>query len=359
MGQFSGAAWHPMCYAGDGVFDAAHVEKLAANHQTKTRDRFLRVSRSLGAKKWVPCSGPACFLEDDLFKYNAVDEDTQKNAIFPDAYQCNFPESKELCRVMPGDTFTSESLKDNPQDPIQDKLAYLNSRRVKTKRTVTASALQNAAARFAVRMNEILESFGDFLVVKIPLTLYIRVGSRGAYSHIFLLDFEGKTVKALEDSPTLVPPYYIVNVPSWLFVALMQEPCTDWEEAFLGQWCHFERSPDVYNPWILAFFKNLDLQRMRIMKREAERNRKEGQYFVRDGWKIPRFCPHQGVDLATHSDIEDGVITCLGHGMSWDLKTGKGVNNNLCLASCPIGEHPTCEDAAPEFVPQECECDLE
>merc|ERR1711871_725483 len=121
----------------------------------------------------------------------------------------------------------------------------------------------------------------------------------------------------------------------------------DWEEAFLGQWCHFERGPDVYNPWILALFKNLDLERLSIMKEHAEQCF-EVDYFERDGWRIPRRCPHQGVDLSKYSNIEDGVITCLGHGMSWDLATGKGINNNLCLGEC------THADPGPS-----CECDID
>ena len=39
-----------------------------------------------------------------------------------------------------------------------------------------------------------------------------------------------------------------------------------------------------------------------------------------------------------HADIEDGVITCLGHGMSWDLTTGKGVNNPFTLGSCTAAQ---------------------
>ena len=170
MGQFSGAAWHPMCYAGDGVFDEAHVKKLAAAHQTKTRDRFLRVCQSLGARKWVPCSGPACFLEEELFQYNALDAESQSLAIFPDAYQCGFPEVPELCRVMPGDAFTSQSLHDTPVDPIVDKRAYLEARKVRTKRVVSAAAIQKAADGFERHVGKLLARFGPFLSKRTPST---------------------------------------------------------------------------------------------------------------------------------------------------------------------------------------------
>lgn len=341
MGQFSGAAWHPMSYAGKGTFTDERVVKLCRAHAEKTRDRFLRVCRSLQARKWVPCSGPACFLHEDLFHLNAVDAKTQDHCIFPDAYQAGFPADRRLCRVMPGTTFTKRSLRDTPKDPIGDKLKYLSDRRHQTRHAVSVPDLQLAIQRFEDHMASLLREFGGFLHSKIPLRMFVQIGN----SHVFELQFECGRISIVEEVDR-TPPFYAMTIPPWIFEEMVRRDIWDWEEAFLGQRCQFERAPDCYNPWILAFFKNLERHRMQIMVRFGDASCGSAETFCRDGFEIPRFCPHQGVDLSKHSTIEDGIITCLGHGMKWNLETGQGVNNSLCLWKT--------DPAAPS-----CECDID
>jgi len=316
MGQFSGAAWHPMCYAGAGTFDDKHVLALCAAHQLKTRDRFLRVCRSLSARKWVPCSGPACFLHEDLCKYNSVDAASKAHAIFPDAYDVDFGTGTPVCRVMPGACFTSSSLVDTPIDPIDDKLGYLSTRYHKRLHRCTASALKVAIDRFQVHTDKLLKTYGSFLSTKISLSLFLELQAEKHVLHTFHLDFEAASLRIIKEAPREAP-FYVVTMPAWIFEQLVAAENWDWEEAFLGLWCHFERVPDVYNPWILAFFKNLEMERLSIMRDNADRKAvqvnpsvmpgDQEEFFYKDGWKIPRFCPHQGVDLSKHSDIEDGV----------------------------------------------------
>jgi hypothetical protein len=183
------------------------VRKLAAAHQQKTRDRFLRVCASLKAPTHLliapipmnpgptrrrngchAVARPVFWMKSSLSttlsmgrrRLSASSPNPNPNpnpnwkaiGIFPDAYQCSFPPNKdlvlshlslaphlphpftfvglqELCRVMPGTTFTQVprraflplplalcpggeslatpqmSLRDDPTDPIPDKLAYL------------------------------------------------------------------------------------------------------------------------------------------------------------------------------------------------------------------------------------------
>ena len=45
-------------------------------------------------------------------------------------------------------------------------------------------------------------------------------------------------------------------------------------------------------------------------------------------YKIDKYCPHQQYDLSHHGkvDLDKCTIQCLGHGWTWNIKTGKGIN---------------------------------
>lgn len=122
-GQYSGAAWHPMCYAGSEGFSEARVAELCKKHAHKTLHRFISackvrlvylhhitcIYQVLRARKCIPGSGPAAFLSPDLFKYNYISHSASSgNSIFPDAYQIGFEDAWEqagegslLCRCPP------------------------------------------------------------------------------------------------------------------------------------------------------------------------------------------------------------------------------------------------------------------
>ena len=116
-----------------------------------------------------------------------------------------------------------------------------------------------------------------------------------------------------------------------MFYKLVMESYRDWEQAFLSCQCRFERFPDKYNPWILSFFRNLDIKQLdRIYGVINSKELKEDTMIV-GGYEIQKYCPHQQYALQYHSkiDLEKKTIQCLGHGFEWDLETGKGINCNL------------------------------
>ena len=109
---------------------------------------------------------------------------------------------------------------------------------------------------------------------------------------------------------------------------LIENKITDWELAFLSCKCTFERVPDLYNPWIISFFRNLNNNRLqKIYKLTKSPTVLEGKMVVGD-YEINRYCPHQQYDLMYHSkiDLEKKTIQCLGHGWKWDLETCEGIN---------------------------------
>jgi len=348
-GQYSGAAWHPMCYAGHGTFDAQRVSELCAAHRSKTTKRFVSACKAVKARKCIPTSGPAMFCSEDLIKYNYLgpDDPSASRSIFPDAYQFDFlglfaeeaAPDQELCRVAVGDQFTFSSLTDTPVDPIPDKLAHIQQRlRPAPPSACDPKLTQKAIRKFELHVGEILYKFGENLKTVIPCNLYLAIDGDNQSNWLELrLAKHGGVVPMTKKEP--VEPYYVVRMPEWIFVVLVTKRLWDWEEAFLGLRCRFERVPDRYNPWILALFKNLTLERTAMLCSSlgsTSRNTMAAhadQFFERDGFKIARFCPHQGLDLSVHGRIENGKLKCLGHGFEWDLKTGEGLNNT-CNLEC-------------------------
>ena len=107
----------------------------------------------------------------------------------------------------------------------------------------------------------------------------------------------------------------------------------DWEIAFLSCKCKFKRNPDMFNVWILSFFRNLDKDLLKNIKKELVKDKTEDSYFERGEYKIQRFCPHMKYDLEVHGEIDEDkkTIECKGHCWKWDLETGKGINTSKDL----------------------------
>ena len=59
-------------------------------------------------------------------------------------------------------------------------------------------------------------------------------------------------------------------MPSLVFVELIRNNITDWEEAFLSMRCQLERSFDKYNPLIVGFFRNLNVDRLNLIRDTIE-----------------------------------------------------------------------------------------
>jgi UDP-MurNAc hydroxylase len=69
--QFSGAIWYPFVYN----FPDDVKQALAKKKRIDQQERAYRFLEDVGADHVFPCAGPPCFLDDDLFGLNDVDND--------------------------------------------------------------------------------------------------------------------------------------------------------------------------------------------------------------------------------------------------------------------------------------------
>lgn len=314
-GQFSGANWWPTCYKYD---DNEKIE-LITSYRTRKIEHYKRMIDYLGVEKMIPIAGPPCFLQKNLDHLNYREN---KKSIFFDSWDVpEFNTMDKVFRTIPGDSYTFETIKDIKKRPF-DKEKFIIENSYFYNYNISNNKLKYIDKNFIGFFQKIL-SENKWLKKYIKLKIFIEVDNFKTYC----LDFKKGEVKEIFDN-IRKGAYYIINFKQKVVYDLLEKNITDWELGFLSCTCTFERKPDLYNPWILSFFRNLNTERLQKIYNITKSNEVlEGKMIVGD-YEINRYCPHQHYDLMHHSeiDLEKGTIKCLGHGWKWDLETCEGIN---------------------------------
>jgi UDP-MurNAc hydroxylase len=325
-GQFSSASWHPVCYK----YDSQEAVRLSTSHLENSLKRFLVGGK--GARKILPIAGPPIFLHKEISDFNCFDGN--QNSMFPDAWQIEWADPR-ICRVVPGYQFTFDSLIDQPC-PVKDKKKFVREAQKKfdDAPSVPKAPLSEAKERFLFMTNDILANAG-WLRDVIHHKIYVQVEGGAP----FLLDFERKEVSEVNEID-YSNATYLLQIPEYIFNRLVLEEITDWESAFLSMRCRFVRNPDRYNPWILALFRNFSKDSLQKHREAPPSIQSENEFFEKEGYLIPRYCPHMGTDLRKMGifDLKQKTLKCAGHGWKWNLDTGDGINTECRLNVSRIGD---------------------
>lgn len=318
-GQFSCAAWYPMCYpCPDGV-----MRRRCEANVGRTVTRFWQAADMLRAAKAVPASGPPLLLgaAADL---NMPKGWGRPNA-FPDAWQVEW--DRKVYRPPIGVAFDIS----NPPD---------SNEFVTTKAAVAArfgptnpppypptASVDEAVAGFLKVVTPAAEAFRQWLPGKVPETVVLWVV--GGPKFFISLSGDGPAVSVnIVRQPAA--PYHQTVMPADVFVAAANLGLDDWEPYFISMRCRLYRDPDAYNPWLWVFWRNLDPARIRDI---AERSRgwpePAPDRVSVGGYSAPRACPHQGVDLGRYGVVDEanGVFRCEAHGLCWRLADGSPVGH--------------------------------
>tara|TARA_R110001592_G_scaffold336889_1_gene622638 strand:- start:1048 stop:2544 length:1497 start_codon:yes stop_codon:yes gene_type:complete len=314
-GQFSGANWWPTCYN----YDDKKKLDLILDYKTRKIDHYKRMITYLGVKKIIPTAGPPCFLQKDMFHLNY--SNNNKSIFFDNWDVFEFDDLKEVYRTIPGDIFTYDNIKDIKTRPFnKEKFILDNQYTVDYK--IKDDKLHTIDQKLIKLFSNLLEK-NQWLGKYISYNVFINVKNYKCFS----LNFRKQKIETLKE-PTKKGGYYIINFEPKIIYDLLEKNITDWEQAFLSCTCTFERKPDLYNPWILSFFRNLNHDRLqKIYELTKSPEVLEGKMMVGD-YEVNRYCPHQQYDLKYHSkiDLKNKTIQCLGHGWKWDLETCEGIN---------------------------------
>ena len=316
-GQFSGANWWPICYEN---YTEEELKKMCVEYRERKAKKYLGIMNYLEIDKMIHTSGPPCFLDKKLAHLNY-------DHIFFDSWEVpEFDNIDNIYRVAPGDKFDYDSVVDRKVRPFSKK-EFINSRLYESDDTISEQQWLESKEKFLTWMNTILKN-ANWLKKYIHQKIYLSVDDY----QIFQLNFR-KTCINVYDEINFSGNYYLIKIPPKIFYELVTEQYTDWEEAFLSAKLRFFRKPDIYNPWILSFFRNLDTRKLDEIKNNKNSEKILEEKIQIGNYKINKYCPHQQYDLSHHGkvDLEKCTIQCLGHGWTWDLKTGRGLNCGIDL----------------------------
>lgn len=331
--QYSGAQWYPDCY--DYAPDV--MRQKVATVRRGFMETLARKVMLTGAKTYIPCAGPACFLDPVLAPFN--DRDAHIFPVWEDvaadfARRCP---GVEVLRPEPGDTVRVEAgrarmepaAERRPGAADEDLSAYAERRRDEwgafhagTEPEVTSEELATYFGRLQRRNRHLLHDFSK--TVRLVAGGH-RFGVRlGQLAQDFVIEGEEP-----------YDPEYTLVVPPRVLAAILRGH-TGWEEALLSMRIGLSRDPDAFDPRFMGLLRygNEPVQTL-FMAREAERSRAET--IERDGLRMQRYCPHAGEDL-THATVCNGVIECPRHHWKWDAATGRCLEGgNIPLKVEPAG----------------------
>ena len=324
--QFSGASWWPLCYDN---YSKKEMKKLCDNFiKRKITDYFKLIDR-LEVVKTLTTAGPPCFLDKKLVHLNYYNNNI---SVFPDCWDIpEFDNRDDIFRVKTGTKFTYNNITDIKKRPF-DKDEFINSRIYEDNETITEDEFIIAKNKFISWMGKILKS-SLWLKKYIFGKIFLSVNNH----EVFCLNFRNGEIQIM-DNIDRKGMYYIIKIPGKIFYKLVMNDYTDWETAFLSMKIRFERHPDKYNPWILSFFRNLNIKQLDMIKEVYDSHEIDDEKIRVGKYEINRYCPHQNYDLLYHSKInlEEKTIQCLGHGWEWCIKSGVGKNCSVNLESKKI-----------------------
>ncbi|MBM3673891.1 MAG: MBL fold metallo-hydrolase [Actinobacteria bacterium] len=333
--QFSGAIWYPMVYD----FPPAERRALGIRKREDQMERAMHYLRDVGAPHVFPVAGPPCFLDDDLFGVNDLDDDPAN--IFPD--QTVFLALLEQGGISGGEllvpgtvaeithsgcTFTQPGGELAPESIFADKRGYLERYRADYAGWLADERASWPRRRFDV-VRELKEWFEPLLElapltragVGAPVLLDLSDSDAGV---AVVIDFPVGEVRewAGEDCP------YRFEVERALVEALIEARDEDWvNRLFLS--CRFRAHRDgPYNEYVYTFFKCLSVERMAFCEGYYASRVEVGTESFRCGdYLVQKRCPHLRADLERFGVVHGGVLECRVHHWEFDLETGR------CLTS--------------------------
>jgi len=326
--QFSGAMWYP------AVYKYQKEKKLELSKKTREFliDVFIQLVNTVNAKYVVPSAGPPCFLEDEFFELNFMD-----NGVFPDQndilpFVKDKIKSKINC-MNPGDYVILDtndiSFHNNNDFDYTKKEQFL--RQYQKKRAPIIEHYLNSIPEASENLYDlfikyliILFAKNDYLVSNVDQLIEFDVS--GPHGGQWQVDFRQKPPKFFR-IPTGKPQYKL-HIDS-RFLNLILRGQLLWEELFLSMRFNAEREPDVYNWPLFSLLRYghdvnlLDLIELTELRTKAPTT--ANVKYDNKLFKIQKFCPHLGEDLRGGS-IKNGVLTCPRHNWKFDL-----YNDGKCI----------------------------
>jgi UDP-MurNAc hydroxylase len=333
-GQFSGATWHPTCYA----YSPEDYRRISAE---KIRNKFEMIAVSietLEPRFFLGSAGPPCFLDPELWRINFEDD-----SIFPglDAVRAFLDERLEGSSVQwpgiyPGDVFdvaTGQFLVRAPAPfgpTPEGKLKYLRDYQARSQ--VFFDRLRVLAD--SAEPERILEKLGEELARKLAaLRLRNRingplfVGVSELPNDWLKVDFaSGKIsrIRNVSNLSAIESVFYSIQSPAWQMGRVVDHVIS-WEEFSATFRVRLERHPDQYQTLLNAYVF-LEAEELADFCDKFERiEARSDRIILTVGgcqYEVSRNCPHQGADLKNAWVEGDRYLVCPKHQWKFDLESG-------------------------------------
>lgn len=353
--QYSGAIWYPVVYD----LPAATIAKLGARKRVDGMARAMRFVEAVEARYVFPNSGPACFLDDDLFDYN--DLDGSESNPFPDqlaflAYleEHGFDRARLFLpgseiELTPDGCSVAHDVSDGEIESIfKDKRSYLTAYAERKRPLIEAAHAEwdrNLAASVAAAAagtdtadvlaewwNPLLE-LGDQICAGVDACVLLDLGSEQV-----VIDFHEREVRPFAGEEC---PYRFTIAPELVATQIARHEL-DWVNSLFLSLRFKAARKGAYNEHIYTFFKCLAPDRVSFAEGWYDEQEHSGERIRIGDYLVQRRCPHLKADLSRFGQVKEGILQCMMHGWQFDLATG------ACLTS--DSHHLECErvdDRAP------------
>ncbi|HGY92853.1 MAG TPA: hypothetical protein ENK43_16935 [Planctomycetes bacterium] len=331
--QGSGASEYPVCYD----YDPGDLLRRRMEKRTLKLEACERVIDLMNPNRVLIFAGPPVFLDPGL---NAMN-DASATSVFPDQlditrhFASRRPDIAERCWfTMPGDRldddhlFSRTDLTDPRFQAYTDKASYIEGYRER-------------------RMDLLPYDWGDLPPMGETLAHFRRMATVSPWASEKIggsVDFviHGKRDKAtysvdfargLAAEGPSANPLYVLEAPAASVHEVLEGRAT-WDDVMLSLRMVFRERTPRFVPHLKTLLKYQDaetLERLaeyeeklqrRAATEETIRVESHGKCF-----RIARHCPHAGVDLLRHGEVnDDGTITCMAHRFRFDLSSGECLN---------------------------------
>ncbi len=332
-GQYSGASWHPVCYA----YDRKQYEAISRKKMFGKFEAVARVIEAVKPRIYLASAGPVCFLDPALqhINFEPINVFPRAPRFFQYLRRRLGAAKPQLVEPMPGDVL----------DVPSGTLASLGDERVDDpsfERYVNAYA-QRAGALYRDReplppweagplleaLREELERKLSRLALRARVALPLYAGLSELPGRFLRVDFQAGRVEAVDGMRD--ESRYTFEARARDLAPVLQRRLT-WEEFLLSLRHRMSRTPDLYDPILHGFLAaeaedleafcdsvlNVQSHHERMVVRAGERR-----------YSAHRYCPHQGADL-TQAWVEgERYVICPRHRWQFDLENGGD-----CITNC-------------------------
>jgi UDP-MurNAc hydroxylase len=336
--QFSGATWHPICYA----YDESVYREISVRKRFGKFRAVLQAIRTIGPRRYLCSAGPACFLEESL-----MDKNFQSESIFPRQEEfLAFLERKltniSLDAVAPGDVLdaSSNAFVERGCERYDEGAFAQYIRRYQDRVEEVLAALpreksdHECRAIFDALVEELHRKMQAFDAPR-PIGPTIVCSLQEVPNRFIHLDLNTRHLsirsKRQQDN------FYHLAAPAWQIDRVLTGQMS-WEDFSLTFRARLERRPDIYDTLVNGFFfsETEDIPRMiKVIQRIHGSSARTVVQTPLGRYQMDRYCPHQGADLS-YGWFDNGDWVCPRHGWRFRLDAGgRSTASNDCIHARP------------------------